>query len=169
MTQPKLLTKDYLREFILAALTNTYAADAGQVAAGIAGTKQLEYTDGVLRYTDIYTGFDPFQGFSLVTTVEGGTVLWSMTYNGFCLNASHDKATEIYAFLKQARLTAYREDALFPREWTTRSLDRQFEYSDNVAHARDRIYDGRETIMNVENRTVAFLMMYTFVFHVSLL
>lgn len=67
--------------FLLTARTKTYAGNGGKVEPALAGSKQLEYTEGEYLYRDIYyVGANVFLG--IETIYFQNKPIWSMVYRG---------------------------------------------------------------------------------------
>jgi hypothetical protein len=100
-------TKTDLSAFLVEAKCRTYAGlddDATVSTPIIAGSKQLEYSDGELNYRDIYFGIAYLVGQEVVTADQ--QAIWSMSYAGGLSPdvTEPEKALEIYAFLRRALL-----------------------------------------------------------------
>jgi len=68
-------------DFLLRARTKTYAGNGGKVESALAGSKQLEYSEGDYLYRDIYyVGERAFLG--IETIYFQNKPIWSMTYRG---------------------------------------------------------------------------------------
>jgi hypothetical protein len=96
-----------LAAFLVEAKRRTYAGlddDATVAAPIIAGSKQLEYSDGELSYRDIYFGMAFFVGQEVV--IDKGRAIWSMSYaGGVPLDITdRNQLLGVYAFLRQALL-----------------------------------------------------------------
>jgi len=96
-----------LAAFLVEAKRRTYAGldDDATVATPImAGSKQLEYSDGELSYRDIYFGMAFFVGQEVVTDKQ--RAIWSMSYAGGVSPdvSDRDKLLGVYAFLRKALL-----------------------------------------------------------------
>jgi hypothetical protein len=90
-------------EFLRAAKAATYAAqgDDATVVPALAGSKQLEFRDGLFLYRDIYVGMFRFVGQEVVYLDE--RALWSMSYSGGLAEGIADSAARaVYAFLRRA-------------------------------------------------------------------
>jgi len=96
--------REALVNFLLQAKRHTYASqgDEATVAPLLAGTKQLEYRDGLFFYRDIYVGMAYFVGQEIVSFQDHP--VWSMSYAGGVVPAVKDRTTigAIYAFLRLA-------------------------------------------------------------------
>jgi hypothetical protein len=96
-----------LAAFLGEAKRRTYAGlddDATVSTPIIAGSKQLEYSDGELSYRDIYFGMAFFVGQEVVTDKQ--RAIWSMSYGGGVSSdiTDRDKLLAVYAFLRKALL-----------------------------------------------------------------
>ena len=75
------MDKNKLTQFLLKARTKTYAGHNGRVEPLIAGSKQMEYKEGVWLYRDIFNiGNSKFAG--LETVYFKNKPIWSMSYYG---------------------------------------------------------------------------------------
>jgi hypothetical protein len=96
---------DDLRWFLSAAKQSTYAAqgDKASVSPLLAGSKQLECSDGPFAYRDIYFGMTRFAGQE--TVAHNGRVTWSMTYaGGVDTEVAPAEVPAIYTALRKALL-----------------------------------------------------------------
>jgi len=96
-----------LAAFLVEAKRRTYAGlddDATVSTPIIAGSKQLEYSDGDLSYRDIYFGMAFFVGQEVVTYKQ--RAIWSMSYAGGVSPdiADREKFLGVFAFLRKALL-----------------------------------------------------------------
>jgi hypothetical protein len=96
-----------LAAFLIEAKRRTYAGlddDATVATPIIAGSKQLDYSDGELSYRDIYFGMAFFVGQEVVT--DKRRAIWSMSYAGGVSPeiTDRDKFLGVYAFLRKALL-----------------------------------------------------------------
>jgi Domain of unknown function (DUF5680) len=96
--------REALANFLLQAKRHTYASqgDEATVAPLLAGTKQLEYRNGLFFYRDIYVGMAYFVGQEIVSYQNHP--IWSMSYAGGVVPTVTDRATigAIYACLHLA-------------------------------------------------------------------
>lgn len=70
-----------VRKFIIKARLATYAGEGGKVASALAGSTQLEYSDGDWLYRDVYyTGKNTFYG--IETIFINDKPIWGMSYYG---------------------------------------------------------------------------------------
>jgi hypothetical protein len=86
-------------KFLVQAKTKGYASGITYVPGTIQGTKEFSFTDGKLKYTDVYSGSAFFIGQEMV--YENDTPMWGMVYSGGLLDDNYE-AKEIYEFLRNA-------------------------------------------------------------------
>jgi Domain of unknown function (DUF5680) len=94
-----------LAAFLVEAKRHSYAGlddDATIAAPIVPGSKQLNYSDGEMRYRDIYFGMAFFVGQEVVTDQQ--RAIWSMSYAGGVSPdmTDRDKVLAVYGFLRQA-------------------------------------------------------------------
>lgn len=95
-----------LAEFIVEANTNTWAADAGEVATPQRpGFKELDYERGDWHLRDSYTGY--FRAPGMTTVYYQGQPVWTMAYGGRGMEeGKHDIVNATFKFLKSALMQA---------------------------------------------------------------
>jgi hypothetical protein len=90
-----------LREFIVDANRNTWAADGAEVKPQRPGYKELEYRNGLWLLHDSYTGY--FRAPGMATVYYKDTPAWTMQYGGHGQTEGHEAhAKQTYNFLKAA-------------------------------------------------------------------
>jgi Domain of unknown function (DUF5680) len=98
------LSHEALLNFVLQAKRRTYASqgDEASLPPLLAGTKQLEYRDGLFFYRDIYVGTAYFVGQEIVS--HQNHPVWSMSYAGGVVPTVTEQAEirVIYACLRLA-------------------------------------------------------------------
>lgn len=97
-----------LSEFIVEANKNTWANDSGIISYWLvnrSGYKELEYSRGLWKLSDGYTGYYCASG--TATVYYKDSPVWVMSYMGKGMGEEfHDKAKETYKFLKSALMRA---------------------------------------------------------------
>ena len=127
-------------DFLLNAKRNTYAGGTGKRAPVLDGSVQLEFSDSIFLYRDIYFGSAYFIGQEVVYYM--GAPVWSLSYSGGLTGPSTDSGS-IYTFLKEALL---RPDPQFPVRGPSRYQSRGMAY-ENIVNGDIWRFHGTEQIM----------------------
>lgn len=142
----------HLRDFLIEARSQTYAANKGKTKPLIPGTTQLEYKKGKWLYRDIYDGEIRFQGREVVYHWQ--KPIWGMVYEGGIENLSkkiHQK--DVYLLLQRVLLkyidkvrisgeVDYQEDELHYQGKTTNQTNEigKFWGEENITYKGKIIY-----------------------------
>ena len=101
-----------LARFLVEAKKHTYAqGDSAAVKPVLAGTHQLEYSQGPFLYRDIYVGEAQFAGQEMV--YESGKPVWTMSYAGTILPNVDSKDVEAAVKLLHTALMRVRVERPF--------------------------------------------------------
>jgi Domain of unknown function (DUF5680) len=139
-----------LERFLVKAKLATYAGqgDLASIKPALIGSKQLEFSDNGMSYSDIYFGMNYFSGLEVV--YEHGSPLWSMSYSGGVkTNASNEDVKRIYSFLRKA-LKTISTDA--PFRGSPFLIENDMSYVNNYCGDVQR-FNGNESI-KIDNREV---------------
>lgn len=121
-----------LREFLVKAKLNTYAA-------GQDSNREFIYEDGDLRYQDKYFGYNPFAGQEIVYKKDNP--FWVMNYYGVIFGSEIDSKL-VYKFLRLAlRQVDSQKPFRGPREFSNEDYSYSNQ-SDGTIHA----FRGTESI-----------------------
>ncbi len=132
-----------LSRFLVEAKRHTYASqgDSARVKPLLAGTHQLEYSQGPFLYRDIYVGESTFAGQEIV--YESGKPVWTMSYAGYISPGVDSKDVE--ELVKLLHLALMRVSPLEPFRGPGRVDEGALTYSNEVHGKLDRFF-GEETI-----------------------
>ena len=131
-----------LARFLVEAKTHTYAqGDSAAVKPLLAGTHQLEYSQGPFLYRDIYVGEAMFAGQEMV--YESGKPVWTMSYAG-TIPAGVD-SKDVEAAVKLLHTALMRVNVEEPFRGPRRVDEGAYSYTNRVQGKLDSFF-GEETI-----------------------
>ncbi len=129
-----------LREFIVAAKTNSYAAK-GESDDRILedGAKEFVYLEGEFKYRDKYYGYNPFVGEEIVW--HRNRIVWAMNFYGKVVSEALP-VDQVYKFLRKALRSATVGE---PFRGPAKLVESDLEYSNESSGGMDCFY-GLELI-----------------------
>jgi hypothetical protein len=132
-----------LARFLVEAKKHTYASqgDSATLKPLLAGTHQLEYSQGPYLYRDIYVGESTFAGQEIV--YESGKPVWTMSYAGYIPPGTD--STDVQALVKLLHAALMRVPLDEPFRGPRRLDDGAYTYTNRVQGKLDSFF-GDETI-----------------------
>ena len=131
-----------LARFLVEAKKHTYAqGDSAAVKPLLAGTHQLEYSQGPFLYRDIYVGEATFAGQEMV--YESGRPIWTMSYAGTIRPGVDSK--DVDAAVKLLHIALMRVRVEQPFRGPQRVVDGAYSYANRVEGTLESFF-GDETI-----------------------
>ena len=140
-----------LAGFIVEANCNTYAADGGEVTPERKGYKELEYSRGLWRLRDSYTGYFRAPGMTTVYFKEKPS--WTMAYGGTGQLEGHEGIVKpTFTFLKKALMKLSLD---MPFRGPAEYIEEDWKYTFNLIRGDITDFIGEEEILKSREKVFA--------------